>query len=135
MLGSGCPIAGIVGLPGPQDGSWIAVPATPGAIGSTTYIVNISQDRMVRINVGGSEWVVQQSYPASRVNDQITWKTIASPPTGSLTLLPNTNIEYDFMVSQQTDGTLTGTASQGISTIPGVASIPTSSFSIVMSRI
>lgn len=106
------------------------------AIGSATYILQISQDRMVRINVNGAEWSVQQTFPANRVNNQITWKAIAAPPAGILNpLIPAVNIEYTIDVTPQPDGSLSGTATQGISTIPGIASIPTGSFQIVMRRI
>ncbi len=130
-MGLGACTTGLLGLPSAQDGTWIASPAAVGAIGSSTWIVQISQDRMVRVNVGGIDWVVQQSFPASR-GATIIWKTIAQPPPGLL--LPAVNTEYSLDVTPQPDGTLTGTAATGISTIPGISSIPINSFAVNMHR-
>lgn len=132
----GCSTGGLLGLPGPQDGTWLSTPSQFGVLGGATYILQISLDRIVRVNVNGAEWTVQQSYPASRINSDIAWKVIAAPPLGIINpLIPATNTQYDIAVTAQADGSLTGTASQGISTIPGIASIPTGSFQIVMRRI
>jgi len=127
-----CGATGLLGLPSPQDGTWIVSPTTFGVLGSATWIVEISQDRMVRVNVSNVDWVVQQSFPASRGNPNIVWKPVAQPPAGLL--LPAINTEYSLDVTPQIDGTLTGTAATGISTIPGIASIPLSSFAITMRR-
>jgi hypothetical protein len=127
-----CGASGLLGLPSPQDGTWIISPTTIGALGSSTWIVQISQDRMVRVNVSNVDWVVQQSFPASRGATNIVWKAVAQPPAGLL--LPSVNTEYSLDVMPQADGTLTGTATTGISTIPGIASIPISSFAITMHR-
>jgi hypothetical protein len=134
MLTAGCSSGGIIGLPGPQDGTWLASPTTAGATVSA-YLLVITQDKIVRINLNGIEWTISQSFVASRSATDITWKTIAVLPTGASTLLPSYNTEFDVVVALQADGTLTGTIAQGISTIPGIASIPTSTTAVVMRKI
>ncbi|MEK6644556.1 MAG: hypothetical protein AABZ08_11670 [Planctomycetota bacterium] len=122
----------IPGLPSLQDGTWLATP-TQIALGTATYIVQVSLDRVVRVNVNGAEWTIQQANSATRTGTQIIWKTTAAPPAGSL--FSPTSIEYTIDVAPQIDGTLTGTATQAIPIVPGVFSIPTSSFQIVMRRL
>ncbi|MBI5765220.1 MAG: hypothetical protein HZA51_17025 [Planctomycetes bacterium] len=129
------PILGCNGIPGflsPQDGTWIGTP-TQIVLGSATYIVQISQDRMVRVNVNSTEWSVQQSNPATRTGTQIIWKSVAAPPAGSVISL--TNIEYTFDVAVQLDGSLMGTVTQAIPIIPGVVSIPTTTTPVTLRRI
>jgi hypothetical protein len=122
----------IPGLPSLQDGTWLATP-TQIALGTATYIVQVSLDRVVRVNVNGVEWTIQQSSSALRTGTQIIWKTTAAPPAGSL--FNPTNLEFTFDVTPQLDGTLTGTATQAIPIVPGVFSIPTSSFQMTMRRL
>ena len=134
LFASGCTASSLLGLPGPQDGTWLGTPLTAGTLG--TYILGISHDQIIRVNVNGAEWIVQQSFAASRGPTDITWKTIAAPPAGIINpLIPTSNVEYDVTVATQADGTLSGTIAQGISTIPGIASIPTASTQIVMRKI
>lgn len=128
-------ILGCNGIPGflsPQDGTWTGTP-TQIVLGSATYIVQISQDRIVRVNVNSAEWTVQQSNAAIRNGTLISWKSIAAPPAGSLISL--TNIEYTFDVTLQLDGTMTGTVTQAIPIIPGIASIPTTTTPITLRRV
>ncbi len=129
------PILGCNGIPGflsPQDGTWIGTP-TQVVLGSATYIVQFSQDRMVRVNVNNAEWIVQQSNPATRTGTQIIWKSVAAPPAGSIISL--TNIEYTFDVTLQLDGSLAGNVTQAIPIIPGVVSIPTTTTPVTLRRI
>jgi len=129
ILFSGCSTSSLLGLPGPQDGTWLASSTT---IGFGSYILGISHDQIVRVNINGSEWTVQQSFAADRSTTNITWKTIATPPAGSLV---STNVEYDLTATVQANGSMTGTLSQGISTIPGIASIPTGSNPVTLTKI
>jgi hypothetical protein len=136
-LGPGaCAPGNLFGLPGPQDGTWQSTPTQVLAIGAKSYILQINQDRIVRVNVNGVEWTVQLSFPASRLNTQAVWKVVAqAPATSTGTLIPVTSTEITVDVALQLDGTLLGTASEGIATIPGIASIPTATFQILMRRI
>lgn len=131
---TGCSSTGFLGLPGPQDGTWLATPTAVGTISS--LLLGISHDQLIRINLNGAEWTINQSFAASRTATDVTWKSVATPPAGAANpLFPNVNTEFDVMVTLQADGTLSGTIAQGISTIPGIASIPTSTTPIVMRKI
>lgn len=129
-----CTGGGIFGLPGPQDGTWVFSTSEPLASG-TNYTVQISTDRITSISINGSLWTVSQANPATRTGAQIVWATVAKSPSGAIGI--QLTKEFDLNVTPQTDGSLMGTASEGLSFsgIPGVGTIPTVSFPITMHKI
>ena len=122
----------LFGLPGAQDGAWTASTQPPGVLGSSTFTLRVTLDRILQLTVNGSDWVVQQSFPANRANNRIGWTVWAAPPAGQLGPLPGSPfISYTFDVALQADGTLSGTVSESGA---GVIPILGSPFNLIMQR-
>jgi hypothetical protein len=122
----------LFGTPGPQDGGWTATTPPPGILGSSTFTVRISLDRITELTVNGLDWGLQQSFPATRTNDHVSWTVWATPPAGQTGPIPGTPfISYTFDVVPQTDGTLSGTVAESGA---GVVPVFGSPFNISMTR-
>jgi hypothetical protein len=122
----------LFGLPGAQDGAWTGTTLPAGVLGSSTFVLRISLDRVTELTLNGSDWTIQQSFAATRTEDHIVWTVWAAPPSGQTGPIPGMPFfTYTFDVVLQTDGTLTGTlAETGANVIP----ILGSPFNISMQR-
>ena len=130
LAGTSC--NSLIGVPGAQDGAWTATTLPPGVLGSSTFTLRVTLDRILQLTVNGADWIVQQSFPASRSNDHVVWTVWAAPPAGQTGPIPGVPfIAYTFDVVPQPDGTLSGTVSESGANIVPVFGSP---FSLSMQR-
>jgi hypothetical protein len=131
LSGATCPLS-FLGAPGAQDGAWTATTIPAGVLGSSTFAMRITLDRMLQLTVNGADWTVQQAFPVDRSNNRIKWGVWAVPPAGVPGPIPATPfIAYTFDVATQPDGTLSGTVSEAGG---GVITVLGSPFNISMKR-